>query len=201
MAEEEQFRRAVALLRKQRGFSQERLAKDMHAAGWTDFHQATISRIEKGTRPVRLGEARTLAKLLGADIDSMLTPSALSRTTAQAQADLNAYISKFRAAVQSVADAEEARTHLETLRRTLRDEMAQVELKGKDAGRAMAISRHLDRALDWDTDDVAQLGFQRAKRIESAGDSEAPAVFKSEAAEIDMQSWPDDADEGHSREP
>lgn len=201
MAEEDQFRRAVALLRKQRGISQERLAKDMHEAGWTDFHQATISRIEKGTRPVRLGEARTLAKLFEVDIDSMLTPSALSRTTTQAQADLNAYVSKFRAAVQSIADTEEVRTHLEMLRRVLRDEMAKVELKGNEAGRAMAIARHLDRALDWDTDDVARLGFQRAKRIESAGDAEAPAVFKSEAAEIDMQSWPDDADDGHPHEP
>ncbi|MDQ0922489.1 transcriptional regulator with XRE-family HTH domain [Pseudarthrobacter sp. W1I19] len=46
----------------------------MAADGWDGFHQTTISRIEKGQRPVRLAEARALAKVLESQVGLMMAP-------------------------------------------------------------------------------------------------------------------------------
>lgn len=70
--EERNFIANMAKLRKGQSWSQGELAKRMQASGWTDFHQTTISRIENGTRPVRLGEARGIADVLGTLVGPML---------------------------------------------------------------------------------------------------------------------------------
>ena len=74
--EELRFREAMQNLRNARGWSQGELARRMVAEGWKDFHQATISRIEKGSRPVRLGEARAIARILDVPLSSMLAHEA-----------------------------------------------------------------------------------------------------------------------------
>ena len=73
-AEESQFAENVQRLREDRGWSQGELARRMVADGWEGFHQTTISRIEKGQRPVRLAEARGLARVLGSQIGIMTAP-------------------------------------------------------------------------------------------------------------------------------
>lgn len=72
--EEANFIAAVKRIREELGWSQGELAKRMSDSGWDGFHQTTISRIEKGERPVRLGEARGLAKVLGAWTGQMILP-------------------------------------------------------------------------------------------------------------------------------
>lgn len=73
--EEANFIAAVKRIREELGWSQGELAKRMSDSGWDGFHQTTISRIEKGERPVRLGEARGLAKALGALVGQMILPA------------------------------------------------------------------------------------------------------------------------------
>ncbi|UZX04026.1 helix-turn-helix domain-containing protein [Arthrobacter sp. CDRTa11] len=73
-AEEAQFVENVQRLREAKGWSQGELARRMAADGWDGFHQTTISRIEKGQRPVRLAEARALAKVLGSQVGVMMAP-------------------------------------------------------------------------------------------------------------------------------
>jgi transcriptional regulator with XRE-family HTH domain len=73
--EEANFIAAVKRIREEQGWSQGELAKRMSDSGWDGFHQTTISRIEKGERPVRLGEARGLAKALGALVGQMILPA------------------------------------------------------------------------------------------------------------------------------
>lgn len=73
--EEANFIANMAELRKARGWSQGELAKRMQDAGWDKFHQTTISRIEKGVQPVRLGEARGIADALDVDVAVMLMRS------------------------------------------------------------------------------------------------------------------------------
>lgn len=77
--EEAHFIAAVKRIREELGWSQGELAKRMADSGWEGFHQTTISRIEKGERPVRLGEARGLAKALGALVGQMLLPEEESK--------------------------------------------------------------------------------------------------------------------------
>lgn len=50
--------------RTKRGLSQAKLADLMVGAGWSNYCQAIVSRIELGTRMVRLDESTALAKIL-----------------------------------------------------------------------------------------------------------------------------------------
>ncbi|MBO0596470.1 helix-turn-helix transcriptional regulator [Nesterenkonia sp. E16_7] len=77
--EELRFREALNSLRREQDMSQGELARRMVEEGWEQFNQATVSRIEKGTRPVRLGEARALARVLGTEVGYMLSDSGPSR--------------------------------------------------------------------------------------------------------------------------
>lgn len=78
--EEANFIAAVKRIREELGWSQGELAKRMSDSGWEGFHQTTISRIEKGERPVRLGEARGLAKVLGGLVGHMMLPPEEGKT-------------------------------------------------------------------------------------------------------------------------
>lgn len=77
--EEARFVESMKRIREELGWSQGELARRMSDAGWTAFHQTTISRIEKGERPVRLGEARGIASALGALVGQMILPSETSK--------------------------------------------------------------------------------------------------------------------------
>lgn len=72
--DEANFIKNMQILREQNGWSQGEFARRMQAEGWTSFHQTTVSRIEKGERPVRLGEARGIAKVLGTITSQMILP-------------------------------------------------------------------------------------------------------------------------------
>ena len=72
--EEAQFIKSMKRIREELGWSQGDFARKMKEAGWDSFHQTTVSRIEKGERPVRLGEARGIATVLGALVGQMILP-------------------------------------------------------------------------------------------------------------------------------
>lgn len=64
-AEERRFGAAVRRFREEAGWSQGELARRLNELGWTAFHQTTVSRIEKGERPIRLSESKGLQKVFG----------------------------------------------------------------------------------------------------------------------------------------
>lgn len=70
-------RRAVETLislREERGWSQSELARKMVDAGWTTYNQMTVSRTEKGDRPIRLNEIAALADIFEVDMYSLWLP-------------------------------------------------------------------------------------------------------------------------------
>ena len=73
--DEERFVASMKRLREENGWSQGEMARRMTDAGWPGFHQTTISRLEKGERPVRLGEARGIAQVLGTLVGQMILPT------------------------------------------------------------------------------------------------------------------------------
>lgn len=76
--EEIEERRFIASVKRNREaleWSQGKLAREMSALGWESFHQTTIRRIEDGERPVRLGEARALAKIFNTTVSQMMAPT------------------------------------------------------------------------------------------------------------------------------
>ena len=70
--EELRFRTDMQRRRTKQGLSQGELARRIQNLGLTEFHQTTVSRIEKGTRPVRLGEAQAIAEALGTNAERMI---------------------------------------------------------------------------------------------------------------------------------
>jgi transcriptional regulator with XRE-family HTH domain len=87
--------------REQQEMSQTALAKRMAAAGFSNFHQSTVARLEAGDRPVRLSEGLELSLILGTPL-ALLTwpPARLNR------------LNKFQLAVR---DARERYVSLEEL--------------------------------------------------------------------------------------
>jgi transcriptional regulator with XRE-family HTH domain len=60
-------------LRKARGWSQDEVAKRMKVYGYT-WNQTMISKIESGTRPLRVNELADFADLFGALVSQLITP-------------------------------------------------------------------------------------------------------------------------------
>lgn len=75
LLEEANFRKELKELRTQKGWTQGDLAKAMRDEGWTDYNQTTVSRLEKGQRPLTLAESRTLARLFNTYVGNMIAPS------------------------------------------------------------------------------------------------------------------------------
>lgn len=92
--DEANFARRMVEYRTALGLSQSELARKMVERGFDHYSQMTVSRTEKGERPIRLGEARVLSEILGASLQSMM------RGTAQAE-----YVNRVRATQTSLIDA------------------------------------------------------------------------------------------------
>lgn len=74
-SEDLDFADNVRRIRELKGWSQGELARRISKLGVEGFHQTTISRIEKGERLVRLGEARSIARALNRPVDHFLQSS------------------------------------------------------------------------------------------------------------------------------
>lgn len=88
-------------LREERGWSQSELARRMVEAGWPKYTQMTVSRTEKGERPIRLNEAESLANVFGVDLYNLWLPRQLRRYSASTEkvsrlaAELEKLISRY----------------------------------------------------------------------------------------------------------
>jgi transcriptional regulator with XRE-family HTH domain len=60
--------------REQQEMSQTALAKRMAGAGFSNFHQSTVARLEAGDRPVRLSEGLELSLILGTPLGHLTWP-------------------------------------------------------------------------------------------------------------------------------
>lgn len=72
MTPDEKFGREVKEQRERRGWSMTTFASLLSEAGLNNFHAATIGRMERGQRPVRLTEAVVIAQVLGSRLDDLV---------------------------------------------------------------------------------------------------------------------------------
>lgn len=72
---ESTFIKNMKLARNGRGWSQAEFARRLREAGLGNFHQNTLSRVEKGERELRLGETEVIADVLGVGVEQMLGAS------------------------------------------------------------------------------------------------------------------------------
>ncbi|MBF6330258.1 helix-turn-helix domain-containing protein [Nocardia transvalensis] len=70
LSAEEVFASNLKTLRGDTGLSQEALAEQMSERGFK-WHQATVYKIENGSRQVQLGEAKAVAAILGVPLDRL----------------------------------------------------------------------------------------------------------------------------------
>lgn len=66
--------RQVRLLRQERGWSQQEIAEKMRSYGY-QWSQATVTRLESASRPIRLNELADLAALFGIPVTQFLESS------------------------------------------------------------------------------------------------------------------------------
>ncbi|MGH1979289.1 helix-turn-helix transcriptional regulator [Rothia sp. L_38] len=76
--DEAAFRESVIKLRKEKGWSQNRLAKELQDAGLTEYRQATVARLENGERTLKLGESRVIAEIFETSVEEMISQPGLA---------------------------------------------------------------------------------------------------------------------------
>lgn len=102
-AEDARFAKSMRSLREKLDMSQGDMTAKLRGLGLDKFHQTTVSRIEKGERPVRIGEARVIASALGSTVSAMTAPSEEATTFQR----LSAEVHDFVAARRSLTRAEQ----------------------------------------------------------------------------------------------
>lgn len=77
-ATDRNFAENVRAQRERAGYSKAEFVRLLASLGWSSAHQTTLTRIEEGERPARLGEARLIAQALRIPLQTlMLTPETL----------------------------------------------------------------------------------------------------------------------------
>lgn len=69
-----EFAANMARARESRGWSLNEVSRQLKERGLTGFHPATVARVEKGERQIRLDEAPVIAGLFEATVDQMMLP-------------------------------------------------------------------------------------------------------------------------------
>lgn len=116
------FAANMARLRTTFGISQAELVTRLQELGWKSVYQTTISRIEKGERPVRIGEARAIARALGVDLAQMTMARRHGRI-ARSLAEARESLTKAEELIErGTRDWLTARRHLELRIQQARDE-------------------------------------------------------------------------------
>lgn len=111
LRDDARFAENVRRERERAGWSQAEFARLLQEAGLAHFHQTTVSRVENGERPVRLGEARVIAKTLGTRVSLLIMPDAKYAPIQEFAEALDAVDAAHRA-LRSAADDIDARRWL-----------------------------------------------------------------------------------------
>lgn len=112
---EERFAHNVRVMREAQGWNQSEMARRLTDAGLEGFHQTTVSRIEKGERPVKLGEATVIAGVfhtpverLAGDIESVQQVGVIRAAqvhATQRREELEQAAERFELAVRALREA------------------------------------------------------------------------------------------------
>lgn len=171
---ERNFRDQMIRLRRERGLTQTDLARRLAVWG-LPFHQQTVQRVENGQRPVRLNEAKLIARELDVDLDTMT-----STATANGRAMLQA--------------VDEARRGASTFSNNLNEELA--DLANSTAQLILLVGELLDQ-LDTDSaiDPALAYGFRWANHFWDlyihASEALTQAVAIEQGREVEELGYPE----------
>jgi transcriptional regulator with XRE-family HTH domain len=129
------FARRFRELREIAGVTQLAVAVQMQAAGHPNIHRSTVGKIENADRPVTVGEAVALARIIGVDVAGLLAdPDPDSRECQEA-------LAAFAQAERRMAEARVRADHAERIAALERSEL------GIAAAELGAAKRRLDDML------------------------------------------------------
>lgn len=153
--DEARFAANMQVIRERQGLSQADLVRVLRDAGWPNVHQTTVSRIEKRERPVKLGEARAIARALNVELNQMLlTPG--SARFALDLATRRAGLDRARTAIR-----EGARAFYEQ-KRDLDNLIAEVRAEGYEPTQFPTGEAWVFRTSDGSVEDELALAIQTA---------------------------------------
>jgi transcriptional regulator with XRE-family HTH domain len=160
-------------LREERGWSQSELARRMAERGWDKYTQMTVSRTEKGERPIRLNEVQGLADLFEVDMSFLWLPQTVRRydTTSRKVEDLS---TKLRQVVSEYLDAQDV---LAASADHARDDLAEDEFSY-----AAALITHTPEAVVWEAR-VRRYLKRMNSAAQIAGESRRPVPERVRKAE------------------
>lgn len=75
---EDKARRNLIRLREEKGLSQSEVGRQISAMGFYGYNQMTVSRTEKGERPLRLNELEAYSRLYGVQLTTLWLPENLA---------------------------------------------------------------------------------------------------------------------------
>lgn len=135
--EDSRFTHNMIEARQALGWSQSELARKMVEAGWEYFSQMTVSRTEKGERPLRLGEARAIARTFGLTLETMLGDDEASINNLQ---HLHSLDSEIRSMQREISDLRAKLSSLEQMLAQRQDEKQRLEASysGRDVNQEVA---------------------------------------------------------------
>ena len=130
--------RQVRLLRQGRGWSQQEVAEKMQAYGY-QWSQATVTRLESASRPIRVNELADLARLFGVPATQFLD----SRARDFAWDDLDALEREIE---ELTAERREIREHLDR-----QEALAEEAARGRAsiAGHLARVDSRLEVLMQW----------------------------------------------------
>lgn len=173
--DEANFIRRMAELRADADMSQSELARRMTERGFDTYSQTTVSRTEKGERPIRLTEARVLAEILGSSVAMMVQDTEiaelqnesrnLQRVMEKLILDVARSLSRYERGVQSVRDFQEFPESFEGSEREVAEQEVRL-LKGFEFPSAAVALWAVEVARDGNRDlDSTELFHTDAQRI------------------------------------
>lgn len=111
-AAERNFATNMRLRREELGWSQGELSRRMRQGGWSNFHQTTVSRIEKHERPIRLSEAGAIARVLEIPLSLLELPEGVAHGVTRVRTALLDTEASGRRLTEAVDDYTAERTAL-----------------------------------------------------------------------------------------
>jgi transcriptional regulator with XRE-family HTH domain len=146
----------MRLHRDRLGWSQGELSRKLLEAGWTIFHQTTVSRIESGERPIKLGEARAIAAILEVPLSKMLAVVEDSRVEVDLAKSSRDVLAAFMHCCTHISDLISAREALETMVRS-----AAVQTV---AGRSQEAAQVLRMAADYLEEATPEIALEAGRK-------------------------------------
>jgi len=93
------FAENLKRIRESQGMTKADLVRTLREAGWDSVHQTTVTRIENGERPVRLGESRVIARALKTSLERLVREPSEARVEDRIEEDIRSLKEAFNGIV------------------------------------------------------------------------------------------------------